>query len=306
MDRERKIGLCMAGGTALLWGFLAIAMKVASVDVPANTIVWFRFTFAFLLLIPLVALKDVGRLKIMAKPPVLGLLAAVALGLNYIGYVGGLDRTTPSNAQVLIQLAPLLLAVAGVVVFKERMGRVQRLGVLLAVIGFVVFGYDQYEASGVAREHLLLGNLILVGAAIAWTTYAVFQKMLLNRGFAPQDLNLLLYGLPTLTLWPLADFGVLAGMSPGMWLLMSFLGVNTLIAYGALGEAFKRLPAYQVGMIVTLNPLITLATMKVLGVMEVEWAPKDNVGMLGYCAALLVVTGIGVVLFGGRAPKVRS
>jgi drug/metabolite transporter (DMT)-like permease len=296
----------MAGSTAFLWGFLAIAMKVAAVDVPANTIVWFRFTFAFLLLIPLVALRDVGRLKIMAKPPVLGLLAAVALGLNYIGYVGGLERTTPSNAQVLIQLAPLLLAVAGVAVFKERMGRVQQLGVLLAVIGFVVFGYDQYEASGVVREHLLLGNLILVGGAIAWTTYAVFQKMLLIRGFAPQDLNLLLYGLPTLTLWPLADFGVLAGMSSGMWLLMSFLGANTLIAYGALGEAFKRLPAYQVGMIVTLNPLITLATMKVLGVMEVEWAPKDNVGLLGYCAALLVVTGIGVVLFGGRVPKVRS
>jgi RarD protein len=306
VDRERKIGLAMASGTALLWGFLAIAMKVAAGEVPANTIVWFRFTFAFLFLVPLVALKDVGRLKIIAKPPVLGLLAAVALGLNYIGYVGGLERTSASNAQVLIQLAPLLLAVAGVVVFKERMGRVQQLGVLLAVIGFVVFGYDQYEASGMVREHLMLGNLILVGGAIAWTTYAVFQKILLGRGYAPQDLNLLLYGLPALVLWPLADFGVLANMSSGMWLLMSFLGANTLIAYGALGEAFKRLPAYQVGMIVTLNPLITLGAIEVLGAMEVEWAPQDHVGMLGYFAALLVVTGIGVVLFGGRQPKVRD
>ncbi|MFT6364560.1 MAG: hypothetical protein ACJAZ8_002987 [Planctomycetota bacterium] len=91
-----------------------------------------------------------------------------------------------------------------------------------------------------------------------------------------------------------------------MWLLMSFLGANTLIAYGALGEAFKRLPAYQVGMIVTLNPLITLGAIEVLGAMEVEWAPQDHVGMLGYFAALLVVTGIGVVLFGGRQPKVRD
>jgi RarD protein len=303
--KERKLGLIMAGLTALLWGFLAIAMKVAADQVPVNTIVWFRFSFAFVFLFAIVGLRNPKRLRVLRKPPLLAVLAAVALTLNYLGYIGGLARTSPSNAQVLIQLAPLILAGLGVVVFKERMARNQLVGVGLALLGFIAFAYDQYESALVVREHLMLGNLILFGAAVAWALYAVFQKVLLERGHAPQDLNLVLYGLPALTLWPLVDFGALAGMSLALWLLMMFLGANTLVAYGALGEAFKRLPAYQVGMIVTLNPLITLASMEMLKAMEVEWVPRDSVGWMGYVAALLVVTGIGMVLVMGTE-KVES
>lgn len=292
----------MASLTTFLWGFLAIAMKIAADDVPVNTIVWFRFTFAFVFLVGFVALRNPRRLRILYRPPPMGLFAAVALTLNYLGYVGGLDRTSPSNAQVLIQLAPLMLAVAGVFIFKERMVRVQVYGIVLALLGFAAFAYDQFESATIVREHLLLGNAILFGAALAWALYAVLQKLLLAKGFGPQDLNLLLYGLPAITLWPLVDFELLTGLSVGMWLLMTFLGANTLVAYGALGEAFKRLPAYKVALIVTLNPLITLATMKMLVAMDVEWAPDDSVGTLGYCAALLVVTGIGIVLFKGRKP----
>ncbi len=140
------------------------------------------------------------------------------------------------------------------------------------------------------------GNLMLLGAAIAWATYAVLQKLLVLRGRAPQDLNLLLYALPALVLVPWVDFELLFAMSPGLWLLMLFLALNTLLAYGALGEALARLPAYQVSLIITLNPLITLATMAGLRAARVSWVPADQVSWIGYGAALLVVLGIAQVL----------
>jgi drug/metabolite transporter (DMT)-like permease len=84
---------------------------------------------------------------------------------------------------------------------------------------------------------------------------------------------------------------------------MCFLGANTLIAYGALGEAFKRLPAYQVSLIITLNPLITLVAMAALRPFAPSWLPKDRVGTLGYGAALLVVGGVIQVL--RKAPAAR-
>ena len=297
--REQKIGLAMASLTAFLWGFLAIAMKVATDFVPVNTIVWFRFAFAFVMLALIVGLSRPKRLRILVRPPPLGIVAALALTLNYVGYLTGLDWTTPSNAQVLIQLAPLMLATGGVFVFKERMVRAQIYGVVLALIGFTVFGWDQFESSNVVSNHLLMGNAIIFLGAFAWTVYAMIQKALLMRGHEPQDMNLLLYGVPAITMWPLVDFELLAGLSFGMWMLMVFLGANTLVAYGALGEAFKRLPAYKVALIVTLNPLITIMTMKTLEALEVEWVPEDRVGLLGYASALLVVTGIGVVLVKG-------
>ena len=48
-------------------------------------------------------------------------LTAVACLLgNYLLYIWGLDHITPGAAQILIQLAPLLLLIGSVVIFKER------------------------------------------------------------------------------------------------------------------------------------------------------------------------------------------
>ena len=293
---EHRLGLAYAVTTALLWGFLPIAMKVATVEVPVQTIVWFRFTFAFALLALFVGRRDLRRLVILRRPPLLGLVAAVGLTVNYLAYLAGLAATTPSNAQILIQTAPLMLAVVGVVAFHERLSKAQVLGVVIAVAGFALFSLDQHEAAVVEGAALWRGNLILFGAAVAWVVYAALQKRLSMTGYAPQDLNLLLYVLPAVCLAPWVDWGVLAGLGWGMWALMAFLGANTLIAYGALGEAFQRLPAYQVSLIITLNPLITLAVMAGLGTLGLAWVPADSVGWLGYLAAFLVVTGVVRVL----------
>ncbi|MCB9915959.1 MAG: DMT family transporter [Planctomycetes bacterium] len=295
-DRERRLGLLAAGFTALLWGFLAIAMKVATREVPVLTIVWFRFAFAFALLALFVGRRDGSRLGILRRPPLLGLVAALCLTANYLGYLAGLARTTPSNAQVLIQTAPLMLALVGVVVFRERLTRKQVVGCAAALAGFTLFAWDQARGGVVAASALREGNLLILAAAVAWVGYAALQKHLSGRGLAPQDLNLLLYLVPTLTLWPLVDWSALAGLSAGMWALMGFLGANTLLAYGAIGEALKRLPAYQVSVVITLNPLITLAATVVLHASGASWAPADAVGGAGYLGAALVVTGILVVL----------
>lgn len=295
-SRDRRHGLVFAALTALLWGFLAIAMKVATKEVPVITIVWFRFAFAFVFLMAFVARRGLSRLKVLRRPPLLGVLAALALTANYIGYLAGLDRTTPTNAQILIQTAPLMLAMAGVVFFRERLNKSQIFGVGVAILGFCLFAWDQHQAAVVTRESLWTGNLIIFGAAAAWAAYAALQKLLTQRGFAPQDLNLVFYALPVLLLWPWTSFPKLASLTPGMWLLMVFLGANTLFAYGFLGEALKRLPAWQVSLIITLNPLITLTAMAILGALELEWVPADHVGALGYGAALCVVSGVIWVL----------
>ncbi len=299
MSRERRVGLLMAFSTAVLWGFLAIAMKVAAREVPVTTVVWFRFTAACLLLAFGVGLRRPQRLGILLRPPGLAILGGVCLATNYLTFMAGLERTTPSFAQVLIQLGPLLLAVSGVLVFKEHLSRAQALGAGLAVVGFGLFYADQWEVEAVSRADLLAGIGLLVVAAVTWTAYAVFQKLLVQRGRSPQDLNLVFYVLPALVLWPWVDFEVLGGLTPGMWALMAFLGANTLLAYGALGEALERLPAYQVSLIIIINPLITLVAMAVLQALELSWVPVDRVGVLGYGAAGLVVAGIAQVLVAG-------
>ena len=306
MNRDRRLGLFMAGTCAVLWGFLAIVMKVVSKEIDSMTIVWFRFTLAFGLLGTILALRNPRRLALLRKPPLLGLVCAVALCGNYLGYMFGLELTTPSFAQILIQLAPLLLAAIGVVFFKERLNTAQAIGALVTVAGFALFYYDKYESGVVEAESLQRGVALLVFASVSWAAYAALQKLVVSRGVAPQDLNLLLYAVPCLLLFVGADFALLASMDARLWGLMIFLGVNTLLAYGALGEALKRLPAYQVSLIITLNPLITLGAMAFLRTTDVTWVPVDEVTWIGYTASLLVVLGIVQVLRKNRPESPRA
>lgn len=305
--RERRLGLLAAFSCALLWGFLAIVMKVASADVDPVTIVWFRFTFAFACLGGLFLLRDPEGLRVLIAPSPLALLAAACLTANYLGYMNGLALTTPSVAQILIQLGPLLLAIAGVVLFGERLGARQVLGGLVALVGFAVFYADQHGGAVVPRETLRAGVGFLVFGAVTWAAYAVLQKRLVGRGLGAQQLNLVLYALPAACLWPFADLPSLSRLDAGGWAIMAFLGANTLLAYGALGEALRRLPAYQVSLIITANPLITLAAMELLRGAEPAWLPADAVGIGGYAGALLVLVGVAAVLRrGGRAAAVPA
>jgi drug/metabolite transporter (DMT)-like permease len=295
-ERERRLGLLAAISCALLWGVLAIVMKVASAEVGPVTIVWFRFTFAFTGLAGLFLVREPRALGVLLRPPRLALLAAFALTVNYLGFMQGLAMTTPSVAQILIQTGPLLLAVAGVVLFGERLGPAQVVGGLLALLGFGVFYADQQGAAVVPGAVLLDGVGFLLLGAVAWATYAVLQKRVVARGLGPQRLNLVLYALPTLALFGPAELGSLAALDAVGWAIMVFLGANTLLAYGALGEALKRLPAYQVSLIITANPLITLGVMELLRRSDPPWLPADRVGPTGLAGALLVLLGLAAVL----------
>ena len=62
---------------------------------------------------------------------------------NYVFYLLGVQHTTPANAQLLIQLAPLLMALGGIWVFGERFRAAQWLGLALLVAGMGLFFADQ-------------------------------------------------------------------------------------------------------------------------------------------------------------------
>ena len=62
-------GILYASITALLWGFLAIALKVAVKEVNPHTIVWFRFVIAFVILSFWHAVYKPKELKILIRPP---------------------------------------------------------------------------------------------------------------------------------------------------------------------------------------------------------------------------------------------
>jgi len=283
-------GLLFATATALLWGFLAIAIKVAVVSVDAYSIVWFRFAVAFSVLGSYYLIKKPKTLKILVKPPPLLIIASLGLGLNYILYVKGLEYTGANSVQILIQMGPMMLIVAGVLVFKEKINRRQLLGIGIALIGFYFFYNEQFQTLVNDYQDFKLGVLIIFLSASCWVIYAVLQKILV-KDYPPQQLNLFIYFLPAILFIPFVDFAVFPTLGLGDYLLLAFLGLNTLLAYGFLGEAFKHTEANKVSMIITMNPIITLVSMTVLYYLEVTWVKTELTSTLGFFGALLFVVG---------------
>jgi drug/metabolite transporter (DMT)-like permease len=77
-----------------------------------------------------------------------------------------------------------------------------------------------------------------------------------------------------------------------MWSKLIFLGANTLIAYGCMSEALKYIPANKVSMIITLNPIITIATMELLKPFQLQWPAPEKTTFIGFFGACLLVLGV--------------
>ncbi len=294
-SKKRIYGILYASTSAIFWGFLAIFIKVSLNDVLPVIVVWFRFTVAFSLLFFYFLVNDRQKLSIIRRPPLLLILAAIFLTINYLGFTNGVDLTSPANAQIFIQLGPILLAVVGIIAFKERLSMRQFLGFIVAGAGFTFFYRDQLSNLLGQEEIYTTGVLWVLLAAIAWTSYASIQKKLVQKHHA-QQLNLIIFGLPMLMLIPFINFGYFIDFTPELWMLLVFLGINTIVAYGCLAEAFKYTEANKISVIITLNPIITFVAMTVLGNMDQQWIDAEMITAYSVAGALLVVLGAIMVV----------
>ena len=273
----------------------------------AYSIAWFRLFFAGLMLTGFIAGVRPQLIKDFKKGvPFISILAGLLLGANYVGYLKGIEHTSASNAQIMIQTGPLMLLLAGVFYFKEKLQLVQWIGVALAMVGFVFFYWDQAMFNVDDLNSLLVGNSWIFMAAATWALYAVFHKKLISKGWEPQQLNIVLYLAAGLALIPIADFPSLQSLDTNMLLFLLLLSINTIVAYGCIGEALKRIPASFVSLIITVNPLMTLLLFEIMSQLDMKIVSPEPLAWRGYLGALLVVSGVGVAVSFKRAAGQRS
>jgi drug/metabolite transporter (DMT)-like permease len=283
-------GILYASITAVFWGFLAIVLKIIDNDLEPETIVWFRFLLAFLMLAGWQAAKDKSEFKLMLKPPLLLIVATLALSWNYISFMMGIHYTTPSNAQLFIQFGPILLAVAGLVFFREKINKLQIIGFVIAILGMAFFYRDQLLAFFDAQKNYNLGVAYILTSAVAWATYAILQKKLVVK-YSTESLNLFTFGLPIFLYLPFVNFGSLLHINWVTWLLLLFVGLNTLFSYTFLSMALKNTEANKVSVIIIINPVITFITMGILTRLNVTWIQHERFSAITILGALLVISG---------------
>jgi drug/metabolite transporter (DMT)-like permease len=294
-----QLGLCLALTTVLLWGFLAVALKITLQVVDAHTLTWFRFIVAFGLLAMFLASKQqLPNLK-QLKSGFLKLLgiATVALALNYILFLEGLARTSPNNAQVLIQLAPVMLGVSSLYIFKERYSFRQWFGLGVLIAGICLFSNEQVHL----RDDYLFGNILLVLAAIAWVIYGLAQKQLLQVLSSP-SIMLCIYGGSALLFTPFAVPAEIVTIPVVHLGLLLFCAVNTLFAYGCFAEALEHWEASRVSAVLSLTPLVTMGASILLPFVFPQLLQPEPLSILSLGGGILVVLGSLTISLGTK-PK---
>jgi drug/metabolite transporter (DMT)-like permease len=289
MNNSTK-GILFAAFTALMWGLVAIALKLSLINLSSVDVTWVRFSIAFLMLFFYVVIWKPAGINIFFRPPLALIIASIFLGFNYLGFITGVQLTSPSIAQVFIQIGPALLALAGFIIFKEKIDKIQIAGFIIVLIGLIIFYREQilYLTDDISKYQK--GALWTIFGAIMWASYAVLQKGLVKI-LHPIQLNLFLFGLPALGYLPFVDLQSIFNSSLLEWGLLMFLGINTVLSYISLSYAFKYLEANKVSVIITLNPLLTFLIMALLGVLEVNWIVHENFTIITIEGAALVLIG---------------
>ena len=296
-----QLGLGLTLATALFWATLPIALKVALEILDPITLTWFRFVVAAAVTAAWLGLRGglrgygglAGRHWLMLAGAALLLLG------NYVFYLLGVQHTTPANAQLLIQLAPLLMALGGIWVFGERFRLAQWLGLALTFAGLLLFFRDQLLAAQRAPGYGIGSAWVILGAVV-WAGYALLQKQLLAR-LGSMQILLLLYVAAAIALLPFAHPVALARLDGLHWAMLGYCALNTIGAYGAFAEALAHWEASRVSAILATTPLLCIIAVALVHARWPALLAPEHIGPAGYVGALLVVAGCAAVsLLGAR------
>ncbi len=287
-----RLGLWLSLTTVILWGLLPIALAIVLNKLDTYTINWFRFTTAFILLGCSLAqqenLPKIARLK--AVPLYLFAIAILGLTGNYIFFALGLKATSPSHAEVVIQLAGVFLSLGGLLIFKERYTRYQWLGVGVSIAGFIGFFYEQLTVLVSNNDRYISGTIVLVIAGLTWAAYALIQKQLLTK-LDSTHIMWVIYGACGLIFWTIAKPQTLLQLNSIEWIALIFCGLNTVIAYGAFAESLQHWEASRVSAILALAPIFTIVAMNVTAWLAPGLVAPEHITPLGLLGAILIVAG---------------
>jgi drug/metabolite transporter (DMT)-like permease len=197
-----------AGLATLCWLLSAgvyIAAKAVTTEMPPWALCFWRVLIAALILLP-VTRRHWSAMIGLIRQRWLSLLIIGSLGLSItqgLIYMG-LNYTTAINAGLIIALMPVMTMVLARFLLNEPVGTWQFIGSIIAFIGMAII-VAHGDLSALLRLNLNVGELFVVGAAIAFALYTV----LLRR--AKYELR----GLPLLVI--LLGAGVLAALPFYAW-----------------------------------------------------------------------------------------
>lgn len=279
--RDRRSGVLFGVGAFTWWGlcpgYFPLLLPAGSVEVLAHRIVW----SAVCLLLVLLVARRIGDLRTLSARTWLLLAAASALiALNWGTYIYAATHGHVVDAALGYFINPLVTVALGVLVFRERIGRLQMVALGIAVVAVVVLtvgvGAPPYIAGALAASFALYG--LVKKVVVADPRVSVAVETFLALPFAGGYLVAL----------EMLGEGHFTGYGSAHTVLLMLAGPITAVPLLLFAAAAQRLPLVTIGLLFYLNPALQMAWGVVVGHEPMPLARWIGFGMIWL--ALLVMT----------------
>jgi drug/metabolite transporter (DMT)-like permease len=242
----------------LCWGGnIVLARGMADIIPPVSFAFW-RWAIAFVILLPFTwrtARQDWSQVvkswKIMSILSILGVSV-----FNTMLYTA-LHTTTAINGAMIQTTMPAVIILASLVMFKEKVSRLQISGVAICIIGaFIVILRGRWDT--MLGMSFASGDILMIGAVIV---YALYSALLRQRP-AIHPLSFLIYtfGLGVIFLLPLYiwELAGSATMTLTLQVILSILYVSlfpSIVAYFCWNRGVEVIGANRTGLFINLIPV---------------------------------------------------
>jgi drug/metabolite transporter (DMT)-like permease len=281
--KSRTLGFLAAALASSFWGCGFFFGKIALDEMNVGAMVFYRFAFASLGLLPLLITH---RPKFNASEWRTLLFASfLGVPLQFLFQFKGLSLTTVSHASLMVGTMPVILAVGAVVYAHERLNTLGWISLALSTAGAALIAVGaHHDASG--KGPTLAGDLLVVFSLFIALFWILFNKRLMERH---NHIVVTAYGVIAGTLMlglyvPFA-YGLppVHGVSWKAWAALAASGLLCTATTTLLWNwGMTQVPASQAGVLLNMEPLIG----SLLGVFLLG----ERLGPLAWVGGLLILT----------------
>jgi len=260
----RAAGFAACALASSLWGCGFFFGKIALREMGVPHMVLYRFLFAVIALLPLLATHRPGLNR--REWGVLAVAAFLGIPLQFLLQFYGLSLTTVSHASLMVGTMPVILAVGAAFFAHERMDAVGWTSLAGSTCGAALIALGGHEGNGATKS----GDLLIVLSLVVALFWILLNKQLMERHSAVVVTAYgILLGTLMLMVWVPLRYGMppVHGISLKAWLALAasgFLCTSTTTLLWNWG--LTQVPASEAGVLLNMEPLVgSLLGVLVLG-----------------------------------------
>lgn len=176
MTKNRLKAYLILTFVSLIWGIASPVIKYTLNFITPYSFLFWRLLITSIIFLPFF-IYFIRKYPIKLKDlPSLTFLGFLGTPLTLILIFEGYTKTSSMDGVLISATAPIFITIGGVLFLKERVTKIERIGLIIAIIGSLITISQPVFEGGLFKSTNLIGNLLVFGSVISWAVFTLMSK----------------------------------------------------------------------------------------------------------------------------------